>query len=379
MPRMFDMLRGKDDNRNIKGKSQKEKSPAKDSSEKEKGKASPKGQPSRNQPLNFPKDILKKGDKKAGKAEDHAVVSRKLISSVKKDGIDNQETARKIYEDAVRTVENLISKIKNNEDLNLSIEEIYSLLDKVINQLLMGDNVLNYIYEKREGVYFLPYHVVNLLLLSLFLGINMGFNKSRLKHLGLASIFCDVGYDSMRELIGQPRKLTDEEYDIMKTHVSKSLQAVEAISSINDVVKETILMHHERANGSGYPRGFKSDQINPYAKIIGLVDTYEAITHKRAYREGMDAHSTMKFMISALKNNFDHDAIKLLIDKMSIYPIGSFVKLDTGEVARVISVRPGSPLRPVVMILKDAFDQPVKEKIVIDLSKPGGPSIQSPV
>lgn len=373
MPRMFDMLRGKgDDERNRK----KENASGGNSTEKEKEKENPSAPP---RSLNFPKEILKKTEGRRPKAEDHTLMSKKLISAVKKNGVDNQEVAREIYKEAIETVKRLLAKIKNSEDLNPFMDEIYALLDKIFNQLVLGDNLLNDIYVEKEDEYFLPYHIVNMLVLSFFLGISMGFNKSRLKHLGLAGIFCDVGMDAMREMLSQRRKLTEEEFHIMKTHISKSLEVVEKIDSIGDIVKETLMMHHERTNGSGYPRGLKADEINPYAKIIGLVDTYEAMTHNRPYREGMSAHKTMKVLINTLKDNFDHDAIKLLIEKMSIYPIGSIVRLDTEEVARVISVRPGSPLRPVVMILKDAFGQPVKQSTIIDLSKVDSPTILSPI
>jgi len=371
MPRMFDMLRGKDDDDNRQKK--------REVRQRDQGESEQKKKVPGSQPLNFPKAIIKNAYKQRSKQLNQPLMSKKIISAVKKGGVDNPEAAKEIYNFALETIKTLLAKIRNNEDLNPFIPELYSLLDKVFNQLLLGDSLLNHIYEDQKEEYFLPYHIVNMLILGLFLGINMGFNKSGLKNLGLACIFCDVGMDSMREMLGQPRKLTDEEYNMMKGHLSKSLAVIEKVETINDIIKETIAMHHERANGSGYPHGLTSDDINPYAKIIGLIDTYEAMTHNRPYRERMNAHKTIKVLINNLKSNYDHDAIKLLIDKMSIYPIGSIVRLDTDEVARVISVRQGSPLRPVVMILKDAFGQNVKEGTIIDLSKPDTPSIQSPI
>jgi HD-GYP domain-containing protein (c-di-GMP phosphodiesterase class II) len=143
----------------------------------------------------------------------------------------------------------------------------------------------------------------------------------------------------------------------------------------DNVVQEIIMMHHERADGYGYPRGIMSNEINIYAKIIGLVDTYESLTNKRPYRERMSAHKAVRFIIGSLKDYFDADVMKVFIDKMSVYPIGSIVRLDTQELARVISVQPGSPLRPVVMLIWDAFGGPAKERTIIDLSKQGFPFI----
>jgi HD-GYP domain-containing protein (c-di-GMP phosphodiesterase class II) len=256
------------------------------------------------------------------------------------------------------------------------MEKLYDLLDTIFNQLVMGDNILFNLCEKTKEEASLPYHIVNVLILSSVIGLGMGFNKSRLSHLGMASIFYDVGIDSFKELAGAPRPLTIEERQTIKGHIGRSLEIAGKIGSINDVVIETIRMHHEKMNGNGYPAGLKGDNINPYAKIIGLADTYEAITHTRPHRDGMNTHKAVRLLIGSMKSDFDSDVMKIFINKMSVYPIGSIVTLDTDEVARVISVQPCSPLRPVIMILRDANGVNVKEKVVIDLSVQDFPAIK---
>ena len=333
----------------------------------------------KSRPLTFPKNILQLDFKKEKKPEDHALVSKKLISAVKQHGVDNQEKAQEIYEDAVEIINKLLLKIRTGEKLLEYMDQLHELLDNVFNQLVMGDNLLNNVYEEKKGEYYLPYHIVNVLILSSVLGLNMGFNKSRLSHVGLASIFYDLGIDSMRELTGQPRPLSREESDVVKTHVAKSLDIVNRVGIINEVVKETITMHHERVSGNGYARGISADDINPYAKILGLVDTYEAMTHSRPYREGLNSHKAVRSLIGPLKNDFDTNVMKVFINKMSVYPIGSIVRLDTGEMARVISVQPGSPLRPVVMIFRGANGESIKERTIIDLSRQDFPAIKDSV
>ena len=370
MPRMFDILKGAGEGNDADDK--KEKAPAKDSFNIQKEKLE-------SLPLNFPKKILKTASQEEKKPEDHSLVSEKLISAVKKHGVDSQEKAGEIYESAVETINALLIKIRIKEDLSAFTDRLYALLDDIFNQLVLGDSILENIYENNEGEYYLPFHIVNVLILSTVLGLNIGFNKSRLSHLGMASIFYDVGMDALREITNQPHKLTEEEFKLIKTHVSKKQEVIEKNEAINEVMEETIRMHHERENGSGYPRGMKSSKINPYAKILGLVDTYEALTHDRPHRKGMNTHKAVKLLITSLKNDFDSDVMKTFINKMSVYPIGSIVKLDTGEVARVVSVQPGSPLRPVVMVLRDAFGEAIKERIIIDLSKQDFPAITDSV
>jgi len=336
--------------------------------------------------ISFPKEILRSGisasvGKQEKKIEDHSLVLHKLISAVKKHGIDDAEKTKEIYKDAIETIKTLLTKIRAKEDLTLYMDKLYDLLDNVFNQLVLGDSILDNIYESGKGEYYLPYHIVNVLVLSTVLGMNMGFNKSRLNHLGLAGIFYDTGMDALQEIANQPRVFTKEEYNLIKTHISTSLEIIEKINTINEneVVKEAIGMHHERMNRNGYPRGIKAEKINPYAKILGLIDTYEALTHDRPHREGIGTHKAVRLLVGSLKDDFDTEVMKIFINKMSVYPIGSIVSLDTGEVARVIGTQPGSPLRPVVILLRDVRGEPIKERTVIDLSKQDFPSIKDSV
>lgn len=326
-------------------------------------------------PIAFSKAILKAETKEEKKQENHPLVSKKLISVVKEHGVDNQGKAEEIYESAIHTVETLLDKVRRNENIAQYTDKLNELLNNLFNRLIMGDNILNSVYEERAGAYFLPYHIVNVLILSSVLGLAAGFNKSRLSHLGLASIFYDIGMDSFKNIIEQPRKLESGEMEVVKGHVAKSLEILERAGNINGIVKETVMMHHERALGDGYPAGISSGDINPYAKILGLVDTYEAMTHARPYRDGMNTHNAVKELVGSMRDEFDLDVIKIFVNKMSVYPIGSIIRLETGEIVRVISVKAGSPLRPVVMVLIDADGDNVKERVVIDLSEPNTPLI----
>jgi len=327
-------------------------------------------------PLNFPKNILSPEVRKDNPPQGQSIVSDKLISALKQHGVDNQEKARQTYEDAVEIIKVFLLKVRAKEGLSGYMDKLYELLDNVFKQLVIGDNLLKSVYEEKGEEDYLPHHIVNVLILAYVLGLNSGFNKSRLSHLGLASIFCDLGLDSIAELVRQPKTLTNQERETVKAHVAESLEVVNSIGALNEIVKETIAMHHERAGGNGYPHGLGLDDINPYAKIIGLVDVYEAITHSRSYRERMSAHQAVRALIGPLRNDFDTDVIKVFINKMSVYPIGSTVKLDTGETARVTGVRPGSPLKPVVMIFRGPNGESVSEMNIIDLSKRDSPSIK---
>lgn len=377
MPRMFDILRNKDINKD----KQKDMLPQAGVVGKEE-----KSKEDTDQPLSFSKAILlskinreKKAEDKTEneKTENQFLVSKKLIATIKEHDVDNQAKSKEVYQNAVEIIKLLLEKIRAGEDFNPHMDKIQGLLDDIFNQLVLGDSMLtNIISDREETEYFLPFHIVNVLVLSSLIGLNMGFNKSQLSHLGFSCIFYDIGLDAFRDIILSPKKFSESgsEYKLIQTHISKSLELAKKLN-LNDMVKESISTHHERINGKGYPSAFCDDAINSHAKIIALADTYEALTNARPYREAQDGHKAIRLILGSLKDSFDAEVIKIFINKMSLYPIGSIVKLSTQELARVISVQSGSPLRPVIMIIWDASGKPVKDRITIDLSKEENSSV----
>ena len=372
MPRMFDLLRGSGEPDENSGSAKQEKKIPADQEAKQ---GQPEGQLSKETPVNFPKTILHSG-RKTDEPDDYSLVSQKLIAAVRQHGVDNADSASKIYNDAVLTIKSLLDKSKTTEDLSEFSPRINEMLDNIFNQLLLGDNLLDNVYKAKQEDYYLPYHIVNVLMLSFAIGLSMNFNKSRMDDLGKAVIFSDTGLDELRDIVIKPRKLTEEEKCWVEAHIAKSLKFAERVAPLDDAVKEAIQMHHERDNGKGYPRGLQKNAISPYAKIIGVVDTYEALTHKRNYIDEMGAHKAIKLLLGSLREYFDMDVMKAFINRMSVYPVGSLVLLNTKEIAKVVSVHPGSPLRPIVMITQDASGKPPKENTIIDLSVQDFPTIQ---
>jgi len=324
--------------------------------------------PSGDHPVSFPKGILSSSENADKRPEEVISSHKNMLSEAKQYGLNDEKNAQAFYSDIVQTVETLLDKIRKKQDLNAYMPSLQCILDNLFNHLILGDTILNCLYKDLKNEYYLPSHIANMLVLSSFLGLKTGMNKSKLRDLGIAAIFCDVGFDALRDIVDSPSQLSDEEYKKVQAHVAASLEMLENVGTIKEQVIDAIAMHHERTDGSGYPNGLKGEEIVPFAKILGLVDTYAALTHKRPYREGKSAHETLKLLLASLKEGFDYSVMKLLVDKMSIFPIGTIVKLDSGETARVIGVKPGSPLRPVVKIVRDTDDQPLKNGQILDLS-----------
>ena len=130
---------------------------------------------------------------------------------------------------------------------------------------------------------------------------------------------------------------------------------------------ETALQVYERIDGSGYPHGLKRDEINEYARIIGLVDVYEAMIHSRPQRERFLHFSAIKEIIKTGKDKFARRYLKALVNIFSIFPLYSYIKLNSGAIGKVIGTHPDQPLRPMLKIIYDSRRHRLPAERIVDL------------
>ena len=128
------------------------------------------------------------------------------------------------------------------------------------------------------------------------------------------------------------------------------------------------LQEHEREDGSGYPKALREDEIHEYAKIVGLADAYESLTHFRPYRNKRSAFDAVKDLITAQRTRFPDGALKGLIRGLSTFPVGSHVRLNSMEIARIVATNPAFPLRPVIEIVAGPRGERLASPRRVDLS-----------
>ncbi len=146
---------------------------------------------------------------------------------------------------------------------------------------------------------------------------------------------------------------------------------MDILSKIKDIPEPVIYVareEHERENGSGYPNGIKNGEISEYARIVAIVDVYEALTHNRSYRKKFSPHEAIKELI-AKDSLFDPAILKVLIKKVGVYPISSLVELNSNEIGMVTMNNEGFPLRPVLQVLFDAKRNHLRNSRCVNLAK----------
>lgn len=212
-------------------------------------------------------------------------------------------------------------------------------------------------------------HSVNVSIYAIMLGISYGYSRDKLETLGLGALLHDIGKTKVPlGILRKPSQLTPDEFKEMKNHTTYGFNLLKDEPNIPLLSAHCALQHHERINGSGYPRGIQGSEINEFARWIGLVDSYDAMTTTRVYRRPLLPHEAMEQLFAGSGTMYDQSQIALFRDKIAIYPLGITVRLNTGEYGIVSKLNMAVPQRPIIRVLQDEAGTVLKEPYEIDLS-----------
>ncbi len=253
------------------------------------------------------------------------------------------------------------------------IEKMLALVKVIMEELRTKDTFLdlegNRInlerYKQHDfGTYM---HVLNVALLSAIIGLQLNYNENKLKNLILGALLHDLGKLQVpKEILNKPGILTEEERDVIKQHPllgEEMLKDARLISSVLATIKE----HHERWNGRGYPFGLKGQEIYQDAQIVAVADVYEALTADRPYRKGLPPYQALEMIIGGSGTDFNPRFVKAFQESLVLYPEGSLVTLNTGEIGVVAAIPLNMPTRPLLRLLYDQEGQYFKQTMYVDL------------
>ena len=198
-------------------------------------------------------------------------------------------------------------------------------------------------------------HCISSSIFSVMMGRQMGLNKTELEELAFGHMFFDIGKIKLpTELINKTTTLSEEEKEAVKKHVFYSVEILNTMQGIKPSVIAIAQNHHERFNGSGYVLGLQGNQIPLYARIAGIIDTYDALTSKRPYSKQVSHDEAIRSLYKTKEIDFQKDILETFIQCLGTYPSGSLVELNSGEVGIVLQQNRISRLRPRVMLVLNA-------------------------
>jgi len=241
-----------------------------------------------------------------------------------------------------------------------AVRGIHKLLDQ--KNSLLSETIRNH-----NDSHSWPERSTNTAILSMRLGMELAYDERRVLALGLCALMHDLGMLTIPPEILKAPRLTPFQLQLLKNHPVESQKMVDTFGASFTWIGKIVVQVHERRDGSGYPQGLRSEQIRDLAGIIGLADTYEAMTHPRVDREARAVYHALKEIIDLRNTLFDRRLVKALINIVSIFPLGSLVELNNAEIGRVVDTSRTHPTRPIIEVLLDAKGQRMDSQRLIDL------------
>jgi putative nucleotidyltransferase with HDIG domain len=216
-------------------------------------------------------------------------------------------------------------------------------------------------------------HSVAVCAMMVALARQLGLDEEQTRLAGLAGLMHDLGKAAMpMDVLNKPGKLTDSEFSVIKTHPVEGYRLLKAGKDVDEVVLDVCLHHHEKTDGSGYPKGLKADEISLFAKMGAVCDVYDAITSNRPYKLGWDPAESLRKMAEWANGHFDGKVFQAFVKSLGIYPIGSLVKLSSGRLGVVVDQTSKSLTTPCVKVFFSTKSNMRIVPEVIDLSKQVG-------
>ena len=237
---------------------------------------------------------------------------------------------------------------------NLDLEALSALATGIGEALKRGDQLLVQAMSGPAGPPLIT-NLVNVGILATKVGAGLGYHGKELERLTFAGLLHDIGLFAVpQSVITKSGRLTHDERTLIEQHPELGYEAIRKAGPEYEWLAQVVRQAHERWNGQGYPNKLKGRQISEFAQIIGVVDIFDALVSPRGYRRRFFPHEAVRELIVAERTAFPREVVKALVEQLSAYPLGTSVRLTTGEVGSVMHVNTRYPLRPVVWIEGDA-------------------------
>ncbi|MDH5394020.1 MAG: HD-GYP domain-containing protein [Gammaproteobacteria bacterium] len=289
-------------------------------------------------------------------------VATTLTKEVKKvaadtEVLDNQipvqeeiERARGIYKEAHNIMHELMNDIRLGKQVD--VERVEPISEQLVESVFRNKDALISLSRIKDKDHYTFMHSVSVAGLMITFSRAMGFDMTLIKEIAIGGMLHDVGkMMTPNNVLNKPDKLDDDEFIIMKSHVVYSKELLEGKPGITQAALDVAALHHERVDGTGYPSGLKGDAISQVGQMSSIVDVYDALTSVRVYKSAWEPNLALKKLLEWSDHHFNPELVKQYIRCLGIYPIGTLVELDSGNVAVVIEQGEKDLLNPKVRII----------------------------
>ncbi len=280
--------------------------------------------------------------------EEDVISEETRITTVKlvKKTFSNLQQDRKINTAALRkVVNNMLDEILDNSNVLLSVSDISTLDNRIF------------------------YHSVSVCTLSIMTGITMNYNDTKLRELGIGALLHDIGKSKIDpDLLYRAGDLSEEETALVNKHPELGYAIIRDYGDLSLLSAHVAFQHHERWDGKGYPRQLAGQNIHEYARIVAAANTYDELMTDRPNRPAYQVNQAINVIKRMANIYFDPKIVAAMISNIASYPLGSFLKLNTGEIGIVSQINAENPQRPTLRIIIDKSQRRLQHPHEIDLS-----------
>lgn len=252
--------------------------------------------------------------------------------------IVNQES---IKEDTLFQARGLVKKyfglLKQNKSVD--IFEIKNVIGDIVDQIIRNPNIVYNMVDIRSHDNYTYAHSVNVCVISVMVGMALNLNRKQLETLGIGALMHDIGKIQIdNKILNKPTKLEPQESELIRRHAKDGYELLRKKANINFLASHIVLQHHEREDGSGYPRGLTGKRIHSFSKIVAVADTYDAMTSNRAYHKEITSLQALEEIKQESARKYDPAVVEAFLQVVAPFPIGSTLIFKNGDKAVVKSV-----------------------------------------
>lgn len=275
--------------------------------------------------------------------------------------------ARRIRREAIRQVATLMEQARCGQVLDLG--PVRSTVRHVVSSLRCNHRAFASLLRLKSLDAYTYTHSLNNCVLSVLLAERTGLGPEA-EIIGLGAVLHDIGKVRLPEdLLRKPAALTDCEWRLVKEHPAAGVEIAQLTGSAQEPAVAAISQHHERLNGTGYPAGLRDREVSLAGRIVAIADVYDAMTSDRPYHQAISPPQAMRSLFEQRGDFFDPHLARLFVEAVGLFPIGSLVRLSSGELGIVAEVNPQSIWRPTVLIVPGLCGAPQGALRLLDLSQ----------
>lgn len=281
---------------------------------------------------------------------------------------DEAFKARKLHVAANKIVHGLMDDARLGRQIE--VDKVEPLVEAMVDSIFRCQDALLPMARLKNHDEYTFQHSVSVCALMVSFARSLKLPREVIKDIGLGALLHDVGKSrTPGSILNKPGKLDEAEFAIMKQHVVHSAQILGDTKGVSEIAYDVAAHHHERFDGTGYPKGLKGDEISLYGQMSAIVDVYDAITSIRVYHKGIPATEALGKIFEWSKFHFKPDLVQAFVRAIGIYPTGSLIRLASGRLGVVLEQQGGNSLKPKIKVIYSTKQNAFITPEIVDLTK----------